>query len=128
MDRSERSDARVPAQDFGPKGGIRAGLNASVVEGPGLYLMGIVDVLQTYSLGKQLERFAKTMLLCQPAAGVSVAPPPMYAERFRVRVINQLISDYRTLKDHHHHHHKDRSDADDGPRRRPTRSVRSEPA
>ena len=42
---------------------------ASIVEGPQSYHMGIIDILQVWSLRKRLERFAKTWFRCSNADG-----------------------------------------------------------
>jgi len=72
----------------------RGGLRAVVVEGPGLYFIGIVDVLQTYSWQKWFENFVKTRILMQSRDGISCVAPDPYAMRFRQRVINQLVDSY----------------------------------
>ena len=72
----------------------RGGLRAVIVEGPGLYYMGIIDVLQTYTWEKWLENLVKTRLLLQSPQGLSAVRPDAYAARFRSRVIQQLIEDY----------------------------------
>lgn len=72
----------------------RGGLRAIIVEGPGVYYMGIIDVLQAYTWQKWLERQVKTLLLCLSPEGVSVVPPDAYSRRFRSRVIAQLIEGY----------------------------------
>ena len=60
---------------------------ASIVEGPQAYHMGIIDILQVWSLRKRLERLCKTMLLGKPGGGISASPPLDYAQRFTERVI-----------------------------------------
>ena len=72
----------------------RGGLRAVIVEGPGLYYMGIIDVLQTYTWEKWLENLLKTRLLLQSPQGLSAVRPDAYAARFRSRVIDQLIDEY----------------------------------
>ena len=75
----------LPAQ-----GGVRLpnGVElASIVEGPQAYHVGIIDILQVWSLRKRLERFAKTWLLGKPGRGISATPPLEYAQRFTERVI-----------------------------------------
>ena len=39
------------------------GVRAAVVEGPGVYYMGIIDVLQRYTLKKRFERWIKVLLM-----------------------------------------------------------------
>jgi 1-phosphatidylinositol-4-phosphate 5-kinase len=69
----------------------RGGLRAAVVEGPGVYYMGIIDVLQRWTLAKRIENFFKTRLLFKDTRGLSAIAPNAYATRFRSRVIGQLI-------------------------------------
>ncbi len=72
----------------------RGGLRATVVEGPGVYYLGIIDVLQTWTLEKRLENWFKSRVLCQDTSGLSAVAPPYYAKRFRERVLAQLIEGY----------------------------------
>ena len=55
-------------------------------EGPGAYVMGIIDVLQYWTLRKRAERFFKILLKCRCAAdlrnGMSAIEPYAYAKRF----------------------------------------------
>ena len=39
-------------------------LEAEMVEGPGVYYVGIVDILQRWTFAKKAERFAKVVLKC----------------------------------------------------------------
>lgn len=71
----------------------RGGLRAAVVEGPGVYYMGVIDILQKWTLKKRAENWLKTRILCQNLGGVSAVPPDMYADRFKSRVLGQLIED-----------------------------------
>ena len=65
-----------------------------IVEGPGLYYMGIIDILQEYTWAKTLENFFKSRILCHSRRGISSVPPDEYAERFNTRVLGQLIEGY----------------------------------
>ena len=56
---------------FQPSSGV---YQANVVVGPGLYYIGIIDTLQTWSLTKRMERAGKLMH-CQHADGISCVPP-----------------------------------------------------
>lgn len=60
------------------------------VVGPGIYYIGIIDILQQWTLQKRLERFAKTQLQRKDPNGISCMPPGPYRERFQ-RKISQLI-------------------------------------
>ena len=61
-----------------------------------VYYIGIIDVLQTWDFTKRMENWFKTSLLRRDAEGVSAIPPGAYAERFRNRVLAQLIEGYET--------------------------------
>lgn len=61
----------------------KRGFKACVVIGPDYYTLGVVDMLQTWTWGKRLERLWKTLVLRQDALGISAAPPKLYAERFQ---------------------------------------------
>ena len=77
----------------------RGGMRATIVEGPGLYYVGIIDMLQTFTWSKWLENFFKTRILWRPMDGVSCIPPDAYAARFRKRVIGQLVDGYEEAMD-----------------------------
>lgn len=77
----------------------RGGMRATIVEGPGLYYVGIIDMLQTFTWTKWFENFFKTRILWRPTDGVSCIPPDAYASRFRKRVIGQLVDGYEEAMD-----------------------------
>lgn len=66
------------------------GISADYVEGPGIYYMGIIDVLQRFDLSKKIERAIKTWFLCRPSHGISNVPPQLYASRFLLMLIQNL--------------------------------------
>ncbi|ETO23577.1 phosphatidylinositol-4-phosphate 5-Kinase [Reticulomyxa filosa] len=57
-------------------------LPADVIEGPGVYYMGIIDTLQKWNWKKRIERFFKVRVWCNDAKGISCAEPEYYRERF----------------------------------------------
>lgn len=61
----------------------KRGYKACVVVGPDYYTLGVVDMLQTWTWGKRLERLWKTIVVRQDPLGISAAPPRLYAERFQ---------------------------------------------
>jgi len=65
------------------------GIKATIVEGPGAYYMGIIDILQEYDTHKKFERFAKVYLRCKDPLGISCVEPEYYRERF-VSAMNTL--------------------------------------
>ena len=72
----------------------RGGMRAVVVEGPGIYYLGLIDVLQQWTWEKRAEHWIKTRLLCQEVTGLSAVNPAAYALRFKHRVLAQLIEGY----------------------------------
>jgi len=68
------------------------GVQARVIEGPGIYYMGIIDMLQEWDFWKQLERFIKTKLLRKDPKGISAIDPYQYQRRFMDR-IREIIKD-----------------------------------
>lgn len=89
----------------------RGGMQAQVVEGPGIYFMGLIDVLQRYTFQKRMERFVKTRLLCHSNKGISAVPPAPYARRFERRVVDQLFQEYHG--EFHNLHHDDEEEEDE---------------
>ena len=58
-----------------------------------VYYVAIIDLLQTWTLAKRLERFLKVTLCCRcgaAASGMSVVEPTAYAERF-IRMIDRIL-------------------------------------
>ena len=70
------------------RGGIRElakkdkAVRARVIEGPGIYYLGIIDVLQEWDLSKKLERWAKVHLRMKDRDGISCVEPVYYRKRF----------------------------------------------
>mmetsp|Transcript_113548 Transcript_113548/g.218549 ORF Transcript_113548/g.218549 Transcript_113548/m.218549 type:complete len:761 (-) Transcript_113548:52-2334(-) len=63
---------------------------ASRMEGPTFYYIGIIDVLQEFTLRKKLEYFGRAYL-CGQGHGVSCVPPHKYAKRFQDNIVGPLI-------------------------------------
>lgn len=63
---------------------------SEVVIGPGFYYIGIIDILQTWSVAKRMERFVKTALLRSDPDGISAMPPRAYRDRFH-RKLHEII-------------------------------------
>jgi 1-phosphatidylinositol-4-phosphate 5-kinase len=96
MDADEPAAAalRAAASSGPPPPFFRAdagGMDAAVIEGPGTFYLGIIDILQDWSFIKKVERTLKRFLLCHDPRGISVMPPDDYAERFRRRVIEAIF-------------------------------------
>eukprot|EP01083_Nonionella_stella_P183907 665791_1 len=56
--------------------------DARVIEGPGMYYLGIIDVLQEWNTTKSLERMVKVYLRCKSKYGISCVEPKYYRKRF----------------------------------------------
>lgn len=82
----QNADAPFHRSTFG-------GMGVDVVHGPGIYFLGIIDILQQWNLRKRIERFIRVYIMRNDRHGVSVAPARAYANRFRQRVVNDLIYD-----------------------------------
>jgi hypothetical protein len=67
------------------------GMHAAVVEGPGTYYMGIIDVLQEWNWEKKLERFFKIYFKWMDGDGLSAAPPQQYVDRFMKRCVVEVF-------------------------------------
>jgi hypothetical protein len=59
-------------------------------DGQCTYHFGIIDILQTWTLAKRLERMYKVNIKCYPADGISCMPPAEYRDRFQLK-ISQII-------------------------------------
>eukprot|EP01083_Nonionella_stella_P017556 49124_1 len=69
------------------------GIRAEIIEGPGLYYMGIIDTLQNWSLSKKMEHFAKTWILRKDKLGISCVEPITYQKRFMNYMKNIIVTD-----------------------------------
>ncbi len=67
------------------------GYQASAVIGPDYYSLGIVDILQTWTLKKQMEHFWKVYVLRYDPNGISAVPPSQYAQRFRQKMRTLMV-------------------------------------
>ncbi|CAI5730312.1 unnamed protein product [Peronospora destructor] len=78
------------------------GMSVDEVHGPGLYYLGLIDILQQWNFRKRVEYFVRVYLLLQDRHGISVANPRQYADRFQQRVVKELIYDAAAMprRDH----------------------------
>lgn len=72
---------------------IQGGMSVDEVHGPGIYFMGLIDMLQPWNFRKRLEHFLRVYVFLQDKNGISVVNPRQYAERFQQRVVHELIYD-----------------------------------
>ncbi|KAE8909704.1 hypothetical protein PF005_g14409 [Phytophthora fragariae] len=80
----------------------RGGMSVDEVHGPGLYYLGLIDILQQWNFRKRVEHFVRVYLLFQDRHGISVVNPRQYAERFQQRVIKELIYDAAAMPTRDH--------------------------
>ncbi|ETO06744.1 phosphatidylinositol-4-phosphate 5-kinase [Reticulomyxa filosa] len=57
-------------------------VHARIIEGPGIYFVGIIDMLQSWNTEKKVENFSKTYFRCKDKNGVSCVEPKFYRKRF----------------------------------------------
>ncbi|TMW61649.1 hypothetical protein Poli38472_010712 [Pythium oligandrum] len=72
---------------------MRGGMTVDEVHGPGIYFMGLIDILQQWNLRKRAEHFIRVYILMQDRCGISVVNPRQYADRFQERVLKEFIYD-----------------------------------
>ena len=58
-----------------------------MIEGPGFYIFGIIDILQEYNVEKKIERFFKVFVKCVDGYGISCIEPSMYRKRFLAKML-----------------------------------------
>lgn len=63
------------------------GLHTHYVEGPAKYYIGIIDILQEWTLTKRLERAIKIYIYRNDPYGISAMNPIDYARRFLRRAV-----------------------------------------
>ena len=62
-------------------------MRAQVVDGPGSYYIGIIDILQQWNWTKRIERFFKVYIKRLDGDGLSAIHPKPYVQRFWKRVV-----------------------------------------
>eukprot|EP01038_Epipyxis_sp_PR26KG_P004541 gene4541-6411_t len=63
------------------------GMQVRIVEGPGVYYLGMIDILQEWNFFKRCERFFKVYFRMDDPDGISAMDPISYADRFWKRVM-----------------------------------------
>ncbi|ETW04492.1 hypothetical protein H310_04755 [Aphanomyces invadans] len=103
--RPREEDAAHPRDENDVSAFHHGGMGVEEVYGPGVYFMGLIDILQQWNMRKRVEHFVRVYLFGQDRLGISVVAPKEYADRFQKRVIRDLIHDLQPPLRHH-----DRSD------------------
>lgn len=62
-------------------------MRALLVEGPGSYYIGIIDILQQWNWSKRIERYFKVYIKRLDGDGLSAIQPKQYVQRFWKRVV-----------------------------------------
>ncbi|ETV94197.1 hypothetical protein, variant [Aphanomyces invadans] len=86
-DDADITDSYNPSSGFGY---VNHRYNADVVSGPSAYYIGIIDILQRWTLSKQLERVYKVHVLQKNGRGISAIHPNQYAKRFQMKMCQLL--------------------------------------
>ncbi|TYZ65510.1 hypothetical protein PybrP1_008969 [[Pythium] brassicae (nom. inval.)] len=88
--RSTRSESNASVSSSGrrlPRSGMRL---ANTVVGPAYYHLGVIDILQTWTLKKRLERFFKIVFRGVDGDGLSAIEPKLYRARFQAKMAEIL--------------------------------------
>ncbi|KDO35728.1 hypothetical protein SPRG_00503 [Saprolegnia parasitica CBS 223.65] len=70
-----------------PRSGMRM---ANTVVGPAYYHLGVIDILQTWTFQKRMERFLKINLRRVDGDGLSAIEPERYKKRFQLKMADML--------------------------------------
>uniref|UniRef100_M4B7W2 PIPK domain-containing protein n=1 Tax=Hyaloperonospora arabidopsidis (strain Emoy2) TaxID=559515 RepID=M4B7W2_HYAAE len=92
-----RSSPSAGGREPRPKRSMR---KSQRVFGPGYYYVGIIDILQTWTLQKQLERFFKVKIQQKDGEGLSAIDPVQYQQRFESK-LREIIA---VPKEYYHIH------------------------
>jgi hypothetical protein len=55
------------------------------------FLIGLIDIFETWTTVKKIERILKYLRMCNCRAGISAQPPAVYSERFREFVEKSVL-------------------------------------
>merc|ERR1711920_895093 len=76
--RSPQHSMISPVKSHNPWSNYKGGVKARVTEGPGIYYLGVIDMLQEWNFKKKGERFLKTKFLRKDPEGLSAIEPVAY--------------------------------------------------
>ncbi|ETO24338.1 G-protein-coupled receptor family protein [Reticulomyxa filosa] len=87
-DTKKRADALLQGnEDMRIVQDHKSTMKAELIEGPGFYCIGIIDILQDWNNFKRFERFYKVYLCCDDGEGLSCMEPTMYRRRFLAKML-----------------------------------------
>ena len=58
-----------------------------LIEGPGFYVFGIIDILQEWNFNKKIENISKIWCKCNDKYGISCVEPVLYRKRFLAKML-----------------------------------------
>uniref|UniRef100_K3X7U0 PIPK domain-containing protein n=1 Tax=Globisporangium ultimum (strain ATCC 200006 / CBS 805.95 / DAOM BR144) TaxID=431595 RepID=K3X7U0_GLOUD len=88
--RNTRSESNASVSSSGrrlPRSGMRM---ANTVVGPAYYHLGVIDILQTWTFKKRMERFFKIVFKGVDGDGLSAIQPKLYKVRFQSKLAEIL--------------------------------------
>jgi len=88
--RTTRTESNTSVSSSGrrlPRSGMRM---ANTVVGPAYYHLGVIDILQTWTFQKRLERFFKIAFKGVDGDGLSAIAPKLYKKRFQLKMADIL--------------------------------------
>lgn len=88
--RNTRSESNASVSSSGrrlPRSGMRL---ANTVVGPAYYHLGVIDILQTWTVKKRMERFLKIVFKGVDGDGLSAIQPKLYKVRFQSKLAEIL--------------------------------------
>ncbi|CAK4618468.1 unnamed protein product [Aphanomyces euteiches] len=88
--RRQESSLTCDYDSDGHETSVKHRFSAHFVSGPSAYYVGIIDILQRWTLGKQMERFYKVHVLQKNGRGISAVNPKQYAKRFQMKMCQLL--------------------------------------
>ena len=74
-------------QNINEINGYPNSFQANRIEGPGFYIMGIIDILQDYNWNKKMEHYFKVFFRCKDKYGISCIQPNLYQKRFLAKML-----------------------------------------
>jgi 1-phosphatidylinositol-4-phosphate 5-kinase len=92
-DSSNSSDAGLPrlrSRGMSQYKQYHGGISARVMEGAGIYFMGIIDLLQAWTIEKRAEHWLKRLRYCEGEFAMSAVPSKPYAQRFLFMMCDHL--------------------------------------
>lgn len=81
--RSEENSISKKSQESEREGSLAC---VPAVDGYAVYVLGIIDILQSYNMSKSLEHITKIYVRCKDPHGISAVAPDEYWHRFNTKM------------------------------------------